>query len=411
MPGTDLHVTSNLQVSPSFLPLAAAFLLASAPVFAESGDVVRPYASYTFAYDDNVLGLPNPRAAAALTGSSSTDDRSRSIQAGIQIDKTVSRQRLTANGSVSDVRHDRYTMLDYQGRDLSAEWEWHVGNHVEGQLKSSYKRSLASFDDYHVLEKRLTTERRWSGSLRWRFHPRWRFGGALSRYDIAYRSPSAQNGDRTEEWAEASLEYIRPAGNTLGIAAKQVKGSYPVGLPGNRSLMANDFDQDELLVRGLWKATGKTALQFNGGRVSRTHKSSAAKDFSGFNTRTSLDWAITEATFLNVAVWRELGFVDDLLTAYSINKGIGIGPRWSMSAKLQADVQLRRETREFRASQAFMGIGVSGDTSRSAQALLSYMPDDRWLLQTTLIYMKRDGRGRLTGFDRNAANITLKYQF
>jgi exopolysaccharide biosynthesis operon protein EpsL len=387
--------------------LSFAALPAATPALAQTAEGIHPYLAYSIGYDDNVLGLPNAETSLAVTGSSKTSDLYRSAQAGLQLDKYVGRQQFVVNLGVSHVNYDRYTLFDYQGRNLHASWNWHLGNHLDGVASTSYVRTLSSFNDYHALDQRLQTERQNDLEVRWRLHPRWRLRGAARNNELSYDSES-QTQTRNEKSVEAGLDYVTPDNTTVGVVARRLHGDYPLYLNAVTSLL-NEYDQDEIRGRFDWRVTSKTRVQFDGGLVSRKHKRNAVQDFRGGNAKATVDWEMTGQTFLTATAWRQLGIVDDLFTAYTVNKGMGLGPRWVVSQKLQTDVQFRYESRDFRQSEAGPQAAAFGDVMHTLQWSANYTPSEHWSLQSTLFGMKKDGSGRLASFRRKGATVTLQY--
>lgn len=403
--------SKRLRALPGGAALLALALSGAAPVLAQTDDVLRPYVAYSLAYDDNVLGLPGPEVAALLTGSRKMADVSRSKQGGLKLQKTLGRQFVTADLGVSDVSYDRYTQLNYQGRNLAAEWRWVLGNQLEGKLAASYVRSLTPFDDYLSVERRLRTERRQDAEFRYRFHPRWRVRGAVGNYDTDYDVRGFASGRRDQLTREAGLDYVTPEGNSVGLSARRLSGAYPVPLTAGAATFRNDFDQEDIRARVDWRVGGKTRVTFAGGPLSRRHPSFGAKDFHGVNARLNLDWLVTGKSSISASVWREISNVDDLSVDYALSKGVSLGPRWTVTSKLETDVQLRHESRDFRPSQAVTQVAPYGDKLRSALWSVSYAYDQHWYVRTSVFRTLKDGRGRLSDFSRNGATVALQYQF
>src|SRR4051794_36401672 len=114
-----------------FLGLGAATCL---PAFAASDDVFRPYVGYSLVREDNVLGVPD---GAAPSGEKHADT-SRHAEAGLIFNKRVNQQVLSAKLDFSHITYERLGGLDNDSKDLLANWNWHVGNHIEGNLGTSY---------------------------------------------------------------------------------------------------------------------------------------------------------------------------------------------------------------------------------------------------------------------------------
>lgn len=403
--------STRLRAFPAGSVAFALAMSGSSPVLAQSDDVLRPYIAYSLAYDDNVLGLPGPEVAALLTGSRKMADVSRSTQGGLKLQKTLGRQFVTADLGVSDVSYDRYAQLNYQGRNLAGEWRWALGNHLEGRLAASYVRSLTPFDDYLSVERRLRIERRQDAEFRYRFHPRWRIRGAAGSYDTDYDVRGFASGRRDQVSREAGLDYVTPEGNAIGVSARRLIGSNPIALAAGPATFRSDFEQEDIRARVDWRVGGKTRLTFVGGPLSRRHPSLGAKDFHGLNARFNLDWLATGKSSISASVWREISNVDDLSVDYVLSKGVSLGPRWAISSKLETELQLRHESRDFRPSEVVIQVFPYGDKLRSALWSVNYAYDLHWFVRMSAFRTIKDGRGRLSDFSRNGATVALQYQF
>jgi len=338
-------------------------------------------------------------------------DISRSARGGMQIEKLFGRQRIALDLAATDVKFDRFSELDYQGRNLDGSWMWSVGNRLAGKANVNYLRTLASFDTFHSLVRRIRTDRHGDFDIRWQLHPRWQIRGAIGHDDSVYSDAVQESGNRRENSGEAGFDYATPGGTTVGIFARRVEGIYPIPVDPAVVSTSNKFYQNELRGRFLWNVSGKTTVQFSGGRVARNHAAPFAKDFRGGNARATADWAVTRNTVVTAVFWRELGIVDDSFAAYSINVGASMGARWAMSEKLQADLHFRAESRDFRSSQLGVQSIQYGDLTRSVQSSLSYSPGRHWLIQPSIFHTAREGRGVLTSFNRNGVSITAQYKF
>ena len=117
------------------------------PAQAKEGDTFRPFVSYAYVYDSNLLRLD--------TGE--FDDLQRSdrysvLSAGLNVDWKPGRQRIQASASKNLVRFSRYASLDYDGSDYQLRWNWRLGNHWSGQLGASRDVTQTNFSDFQSFD-------------------------------------------------------------------------------------------------------------------------------------------------------------------------------------------------------------------------------------------------------------------
>ncbi|UUZ49878.1 hypothetical protein LP420_06980 [Massilia sp. B-10] len=67
-------------------------------------------------------------------------------------------------------------------KDLRVNWNWHLGDHLDGNLGTSYVKALAPFVNFHGRERNLRSERRQFADAGYLLHPSWRLraGGVVA---------------------------------------------------------------------------------------------------------------------------------------------------------------------------------------------------------------------------------------
>jgi exopolysaccharide biosynthesis operon protein EpsL len=384
---------------------------ASAQTADQAVEPVRPFASYTFNYDDNVLGLPDEASARALTGSGEMADWSRILRAGVQFDIRPGRQQLTANLSADDVSYRRYRQLDHRDNEAAAQWTWSAGSHLDGHLSAEHTRSLVPFTDFHELTPNQRTANRYDADARWTFHPDWRIRAALGHSTIDYSLETWRANNRAENTREAELDYVASTGSAVGVLVRRLTGRYTESTFFDSTIGSNDFTQDEARATVDWIVSGKTRLQFAGGVVSRRHPVLPDRDFRGTNARLHLNWAATRKVSIGADAWREIVPIDDLTTAYALGRGSSVTATWSVSDKLSSTLQWRGENRDFLQSNAALSVSGYADTLQSVTWSIRYMPALRWQVDASLFYNSKDANANGSSFTRHGASIGLQYLF
>lgn len=345
-----------------FLQLGAVSCL---PAFAADGDVFQPYVGYSIGYDKGIK-VPDNQDNQNLS------DTSRRAEAGLAISKRISQQVLSAKLNVAHVTYDEFGKLDNDPKDLLGNWNWHVGDRVEGNLGASYvqKQSLELHDDDYELQQ--STKRREFLDGSWLLHPSWRLRGGLSRDKLSY-DDSAK--DRNEITSELGLDYLARSGSMVGMQVRHTRGELP-------NSDGNNYDQNELKAKVDWLLTGKTQLQFLGGYVQRQHDSESTRDFNGPNARVIANWKPSGKVGVTLSGWREIGAADtsseDPSTNGTLNQGISVGSTWDATSKLRLAGLLKHETRDFRNKAG------RKDTFRTASVKLTYRATDHLQLATLL---------------------------
>ena len=394
----------NLSSVRLCLGLGAAACL---PALAAPDDVLHPYVGYSVLYEDNVLGIPDGAEGGRRS------DTSQRTEAGLNAKKRVSQQVFSAKLNFANVKHQRLGALDNVAKDLQANWNWHVGEHVEGNLGASYVQAMTPFINFHGQERNLRTQRREFADAAWHLHPSWRVRTGLVRDQLRYELDSQKAGNRKEASTELGLDYLAAGGSTIGAQLRHTRGDLPNLQRFGAQLVDNSYNQNEAKAKVSWQLTGKTQLQFLGGYVQRKHDAFPARDYSGLNARVIANWQPTGKVGLALSGWREIGALDDVTASYTLNQGFSLGSSWDLSSKVRLDGQLKHESSDFSGSAAFASLPEleRKDTFRTASLKLSYRPIERLQLGA-MIYLKN--KNSTLGANDSANNgvmLNSRYEF
>lgn len=382
------------------------------------GKVVQPFASYTFTADDNILRIRDKMDPLPLFGTSNLFDMSQRFTGGVILEKEISRQRLSANLNWSHTRFERFDQMNNNLKNFSGNWNWFLGNRLEGNMGASYVQSLSPFL-FQPGVKNIRTEQTEFINAAWSFHPSWRLHGEYTRYDLSNDSPNRRFRflNRTEDQFEGGIDYLASrssAGkNTIGVLFRNINGNFsePVSL-GNNLFADNSYDQKEVMARINWAISGKSNFQVRGGWVERKNASFTQRDFSGFNGRAIYQWQPTGKTELTITGWRETAARQNLTASFSLNTGVSVVPAWNMTEKIRLEGDLSYETRNFSRFAIFtdqdLEIGQN-NTFRNAAIRLIYSPYRGLQLSASAYHSDLKSDSRFGGFNANGANINLQY--
>jgi exopolysaccharide biosynthesis operon protein EpsL len=381
-------------------------VLTGLPALAATDEVVRPYVGYAVAHDDNLLGASDGADGAAQSSTS------RLTGAGVLVDKQFSQQALTAALHFTRIRYDRLPELNNDAKDLRANWNWHVGNYLDGDIGASYVEALAPFVNFHARERNVRSERREFGEGRWLLHPSWRARAGASRSTLEYELASQQGGNRVEQVGELGLDYLARSGSTVGTQLRHTRGHYPNRQQVDALSVDNSYTQDELKAKVNWLITGKTQLQFLGGLVERKHDAFAARDYRGVNARANVNWQASAKLGVALGAWREIGALDDVTTSYTLNRGVSLGSVWDVTEKVRIDAQFKHETSDFSGTAVVSStLPERKDTVRRAALKVVYRATRH--LQLGAQAYRNERRSTLAGnsYPGSGLQLSSKYEF
>lgn len=379
------------------------------PANAALSDTLHPFASVVYSHEDNLLRLPDDTPGFAGPRS----DNLRQAVVGVSLERPISRQLLTAEAKVSRVSFDHYQALDYNGKDLSAAWKWHLFDKLDGTIGASYGETLTPFTDFHSSERNLRTSRGEYANANWLFLPSWQVHAGFIRNKFSYDLTSQRGNDRTEDAADAGIDFLASSGSRVGLLGRHLKGRYTNPLNVGNFVVDNGYTQDEVKANIYWHFSGTTQVQALAGWAKRKHANSDNRNSSGANGRVTVFWQPLGKLRFVAAGWREFAAVESTVLSNSLNKGGSLNATWAAAAKVSVDAGLRRESRDFSAANGIQLPGDASDSIRRASLGLTYVPQQFLQLGVSAFQEKRTGNALIGSgsYRANGMSVTATAQF
>lgn len=346
MPDNDLRPAERMGAngilsSPS-IPLAIWLYGISLSAHAASWDAFSPYVFASVAHDSNILRLDSVTAAGTNTA-----DTIREGGVGVNMNWNISRQRVLATAAVSESRFDRYSMLNYRGRDLHGVWNWQLADHLSGNAGYSYNLAIGRFADQQNLVRNLRVAERAFLDGVWLIHPSCELGIGTSQNKLTFPDAAQSFLDRVEDVWETSLQYVSSANNKAGIKLRETNGQYPGHAVDFVNMLGSAYRQREVLATVDWSNGAHSEFHGTGGSVQRRHDLFPVRDYDDITARGAYMWSPTGHVRLTLSAWREIWAYDDLLSSYSRNRGVGLEPRWTPYPTITVSGRIIRERRDF----------------------------------------------------------------
>jgi exopolysaccharide biosynthesis operon protein EpsL len=314
---------------------------------------------------------------------------------------------------LSKTNFDHFKQLDYDGKDLQANWAWQLGNHLEGKVGYSMQQVLAPYTDFSSAERNLRRTRSSYAEGAWRFHSAWRVRTGFQRDKYTYEAFSNRYNNRTEDATEVELDYLPRSGSTVGLVARRVKGKYPFPRPVGQFAFNDSFTQDELKARVKWLATGSTTLDALVGYTRRDQASFGEGKTSGVTGKINATYQPRGKMTYKASVWRDFAPLESTLVSYTLNKGASVGAQWDATAKISVNADAIYERRNYSARRDFAGSDDLRDSVRTAALRATWKPRPMIQVQGGVAHQERSGSVVLgTGsFKSNSVTLTANAQF
>ncbi|MBV8634662.1 MAG: hypothetical protein JO002_09255 [Burkholderiaceae bacterium] len=406
---------SNYRITRTLVgkSLLAAGLCASAAAYADPFGSFHPYLGAGISYDANLLGITNDAEAQQILGSTRKGDWSHFEQVGLGFDDQIGLQHLIGDVNEMKTDYDRFTGLDYHALSASGTWDWALGTHVGGVISGGYTQSLAPYTFLHEAALNLRTQKQGQASAFWLFHPSWRLDAGVTAVQTHYNLAAQEGNDRNEYRASVGLDYLAANKNATGIQFVQTRGYFQYPQTLGPFEIINNYSQHEVDAKLDWYLTGKTRLQFVGGWVNRHYDILTDQNYRGINARAIVDWSISGKTSLNAQIWHEIGAIDNLTAVYSINRGVSLGPSWSVSDKLRWDFALQTQQLQFQQAASLLGTPTDGVTyhQNNLRSTLTYMATPKWQFQLVAYWLSQSTSDHSNDFNGSGVQISTRYQF
>jgi exopolysaccharide biosynthesis operon protein EpsL len=342
-------------------------------------DVLRPYVSYTESYDDNLLRFNNASQARALLGNGEMADTIGTETVGLILNKQLSLQNFDFRMELDHNDFNHFSVLDNYSGNLSGKWNWHLGTNLEGNLGTSYVRSLASFTDFRpivngMLRKNMLDQTRTFADIAWRLHPSWSLNASISAYDLGDSEVTQRVNDRNETAKQIGFDYLPSTGSSVGIRLTRTDGEFTGFelVPGD--LRNKTYEDNEASIVADWLYSGKTHMKLKLGMISKSFDQQPSQNFEEPNGRLDVDWFVTGKTTLSMSAWRDIYAVEEI-ASFVDSKGVSLSPSWAVTSKITLRGRLSYEERkQAGVTNQVAAVPPIQDTIRSALMAIIYEP-------------------------------------
>ncbi|MYM41666.1 XrtB/PEP-CTERM-associated polysaccharide biosynthesis outer membrane protein EpsL [Duganella qianjiadongensis] len=372
---------------------------------------IHPYATIGQSYDDNLFRLSDNNPGYGGVRS----DRYTQLQAGLLVNETLGRQTVKFQANASRVKFEHFTQLDYNGKDAQVEWDWQLGNRLQGTAGMMYAQVLAPYTDVLTSERNLRVQRDEFATARWSFHPSWRATLGYTRDVYSYDLTSQAYNNRTVGAGMLGIDYLASTGSSVGVRVDQIRSRYDILRSISGRMIDAGNDQNDVKLDIDWRVTPITSVQFLGGWAKRKHVYFTERDSSGFNAKLKAATSMDGQLGLNGAIWREFVAVESSVASYATQTGVSANLFWNLTSKLQATGEGRVERR------AYSGLLVSAttldvsDRNRRFSLGLIYMPLNKLQVSTSVFEETRTGLASLVLGNGNyrakgiSLNVNVQY--
>lgn len=324
------------------------------------GDKVRLILDYSLAHDSNYYRLANASQAQALLGTDNAAVTTRTLGLGLEADLQFSRQNILLRANANQTSFDRPTLQSQNGHNLSADWQWVIGNQWSGNLGYLQARELQSQNDSVSAQASVRDRADLNFSANYRVHPSLNLRAGVRRSRSEFSPSSRAILDLEEDTRDLGFRFVSRAGNQIGLQWQQTDGAYL-----NRPAPLDGYRQSSISLQGDWRPGGHTLIHADVGDTRRNENQNTQRTPTW---RVSVDWTPAGKSALSAFAQRQISSSDSVTSATSsVASTHGLSGNWQLSAKTVLNAAVTAETLDF------SGI-ARRDKTQTATIGLSYQP-------------------------------------
>ncbi|HXV11230.1 MAG TPA: XrtB/PEP-CTERM-associated polysaccharide biosynthesis outer membrane protein EpsL [Burkholderiales bacterium] len=363
-------------------------------------------------YDDNLFRLSDSVNPATI---GVTDKSDTVVRAGgdFKADLPAGRQHFLLDGRVERRDYDKNSFLDHTPYRAGAAWKWLAGEDWRGDIGYRRQKRLASLAELQAPIKDLITSDWAYFSAGYSLSPRWRVRGGYDWSEYEHSATVRRSLDNETSVVTGGIDYVTPAGSSVGAQVKYTDGRYPNREFVAGSLVDNSYEETEASAVTRWVVTGKSVLKGRIGYTNRQHDQVPQRDFEGWTGRGDLDWFVGAKTLVALAAWREIQSTEDVSASFVLSKGWSVGPRWAPTEKFVFQARYVREDRDYRGDPRFVvtGLPEREDTFRGLLVSAGYAPLRSTELAIAVETGERDSNIPLRDYDDTTVSVNARFRF
>ena len=380
------------------------------------GDVAKFTLGAGVAYDDNVFRLPNGVSTDPRTGSTARGDTIFTLNAGVAVNKDISRQNFALGANVIRGIYTDHGSFDYTLFNFGAVWNWQVGNKLGGTIGYTQNQYPNSFLDVRSFTQNIRTIGIAQGSIGYQFLPDWELRAEYNFVDITNGEAVFRLSNQEQNRYTGAVRYRTQFGNLVDLFYRYTDGTrpnVPDPLPG--VLSDRDFEQNDFGINvARWEFSGRSRFSGFVAYTDRSYARFPQRDFSGPTWNLTYIYLPTTSTVVNVSFYRLIGVYTDVTTNYIQTTGININPTWQATGKLGVALIGSYQNRDYKGDPGF-GQLVFGER-REDNLMLATLSATYAILRTvkgTLYYTwtKRDSNLERFNFTDNTVGLGVEWTF
>lgn len=377
----------------------------------------RPYVSANVSYDSNIFRLENSARAQQLLGTSQLSDSLLKTELGLETRLRLSRQLISVDLSVNDTKYDKFKRLDFTGNSKVIRWNWVLGSFLEGVISYNDSEVDSGFADVLsstavVSSNNLRTTQSTQASLFWHVHPDWTVFGSLLKSDFSNSNTAFIFSNRQENTYETGVRYISGEQNQVSLSFRNIDYDYPNRSATSLALFGNTSTRQDVIGVFTYNPTIKLNLIAKISAVSLDYPNHGNRNFDDISQRWTLAYTYSPDTSIGASIYREVNQVDDVVSTYAQNKGVGVTSGWIISPKISLGASAEFKTQEYLGSSGVSSTSIPRkDDIETYNLFAKYQATQKMFLQLNYLRSNRKSNTPNLSYDDNVLSASASYEF
>jgi len=375
------------------------------PFAVDAKTTFEPFAEVQYEYNSNLFEESGDREALEQRGTEERSDSAVTGVAGFRSGFEWSRQQLQFDAEGRRVEYDRFSSVDHDEHRIAAAYLWRLGSVLDGDIRYTNERRLASFADLDTSLPSLQRERNLEAGANLMVTPKWRVEAGGGRHWLELPLPEYPSFQLVEDKADLALKYVGFASVSAGILVQYVEGEYS-GVPD-----ASSFDETTVQFTAEYVRDEQNRVNGSLGYSSR-QEDSTGQDTYGLTGSLGYTRAISGKTSFSAELFRRVSSYS--AGANSLTEtGVSTGLVWRPSGKTRVEGQYLWTRSVFEQDSISGASAQAGRQDYRSSVRLDVGWDARRWLNLALFgeYRDRHSDQPDQGYNANIVGLRVRAQF
>ncbi|MGZ4976678.1 MAG: XrtB/PEP-CTERM-associated polysaccharide biosynthesis outer membrane protein EpsL [Methylobacter sp.] len=411
--GSKSNVSKSRYLVSCLMVLLGGIASSKSYAVASPDDTIKPYVAASLLYDSNFLRLSDNVDPVSVTGKSDKSDFIKQVAAGFDVDWTISRQHIIVKANVNQNWFQNFSSLDYTGWDTQAQWNWQMGNNLDGEIGYTNTQVLGSFGQLNSMINNLMNNQRYFANGGYLFHPNGKIKFGVFRTELEFDGSSRQFSNNTEDNAQVDLQYLSPTGSILGLRVIATDGRYPQRQLTPGSTQDDAYTRMNYALTWNWRSNSKARIDGLVGYTQQDYAHFGVRNFSDIVAQLNLGWQVSDKTLLELSGRRQITQADNLFASFVLTQGVWFNFSWQTTPKIAIKLPMSYQEQDYLGGggTGIASFGQQKDNVGNIGLNVMYHPLDSISVGPVLNYEKRDSNNPISSYETKSAGVNLQAVF